>query len=36
MKPDPVITATDIHKHFVQGEQDLHILRGIDLTVNQG
>ncbi len=36
MTPDPVIKATDIHKHFVQGEQDLHILRGINLTVNQG
>jgi len=36
MKPDPVIQATDIHKHFLQGEQDLHILRGVNLVVNEG
>ena len=31
-----VIRATDVHKHFVQGEQDLHILKGVNLEVNLG
>ena len=36
MKLEPIIRASAIHKHFVQGEQDLHILRGVELVVNQG
>ena len=36
MTPEPVIRAIDIHKHFVQGEQNLHILRGVNLEVSKG
>lgn len=36
MTHEPVIRAIDIHKHFIQGEQNLHILRGVNLEVNKG
>ncbi|MFT4712346.1 MAG: lipoprotein-releasing system ATP-binding protein [Candidatus Azotimanducaceae bacterium] len=36
MTPELVIRAIDIHKHFVQGEQNLHILRGVNLEVSEG
>ena len=26
----------DIHHHFYQGDNDLHILRGVNLTINEG
>ena len=31
-----VLQAVGLHKHFYQGEKDLHVLRGIDLSVARG
>jgi lipoprotein-releasing system ATP-binding protein len=31
-----MITVTDLHKSFVIGEQSLQVLKGIDLTIEQG
>ncbi|MEX0941753.1 MAG: ATP-binding cassette domain-containing protein [Pseudomonadales bacterium] len=31
-----VLEAIDLHKHFSQGGRDIHVLRGINLTVEQG
>ena len=31
-----ILTATDLHKHYRLGGQDLHVLRGVDVTVRQG
>ena len=36
MTDEPVIRAININKHFIQGEQKLHILRGVNLQVNKG
>jgi len=36
MKPDAVVEARALHKHFRQGGKDLHVLRGISLAVRQG
>jgi len=36
MKPDAVVEARALHKHFRQGGKDLHVLRGISLAVQQG
>lgn len=36
MTADGVLRATGLHKHFFQGEKDLHVLRGIDLNVERG
>ena len=36
MTPEVVLTAVNLHKHFYQGANDLHVLRGIDLTVRRG
>jgi len=33
--PDPLLNATALHKHYRIGGQDLHVLRGIDLSVRQ-
>ncbi|MCH7872322.1 MAG: ABC transporter ATP-binding protein [Planctomycetes bacterium] len=32
----PLLTVTDLHKHYHIGGQDLHVLQGVDLTVEQG
>ncbi len=32
----PLLTVTDLHKHYHIGGQDLHVLRGVDITVGQG
>lgn len=31
-----VLEARDLHKHFHQGDNDLHVLRGVNLTVYKG
>jgi lipoprotein-releasing system ATP-binding protein len=36
MKPDAVVEARSLHKHFRQGGKDLHVLRGISLAVQRG
>ncbi len=36
MTPEVILEAIDLHKHFRQGGRDLHILRGINLTVSAG
>lgn len=36
MTPDAVLRATGLHKHFFQGGRDLHVLRGVDLSVGRG
>lgn len=36
-QPDELLLqATDLHKHYRMGSQDLHILRGVDLTIKRG
>ncbi len=32
----PLLTVTDLHKHYRIGGQDLHVLQGVNLAVNQG
>ncbi len=32
----PILRATGLHKHYRLGGQDLHVLRGVDLTVHAG
>jgi len=32
----PLLSVTDLHKHYHIGGQDLHVLRGVDVTVDQG
>lgn len=36
MTPEAVLKATNLHKHFRQGEKDLHVLRGVNLEVQRG
>ncbi len=36
MKSDKPLEALGVHKHYRQGDRDLHILRGVDLSVEQG
>ena len=36
MTHEVVLKATGLHKHFFQGEKDLHVLRGIDIEVGRG
>lgn len=36
MTPEVVLQAIDVHKQFRQGENELHVLRGIDLSVQRG
>ena len=36
MKPDRPLEARGLHKHYRQGDRDLHILRGVDLVVEPG
>ncbi|HKI75516.1 MAG TPA: ATP-binding cassette domain-containing protein, partial [Pseudomonadales bacterium] len=36
MTSETVLKAINIHKHFRQGERDLHILRGVNLDVRRG
>ncbi|XOV88759.1 MAG: ABC transporter ATP-binding protein [Pseudomonadota bacterium] len=36
MTAEIILQALDLHKHFRQGGRDLHILRGVNLTVNAG
>ena len=31
----PLLAATDLHKHYKLGGQDLHVLRGVDLAVHE-
>ena len=35
-KDEPVIQASELHKHYRMGGQDLHVLRGIELSVSAG
>src|SRR5215475_1427745 len=32
----PLIEVADLHKSFVHMGRDLHVLRGIDMTIDQG
>lgn len=32
----PILQATRLHKHYKLGPQDLHVLRGVDLTLDTG
>ncbi len=32
----PLLNVTDLHKHYHIGGQDLHVLQGVDLDVQQG
>ncbi|MCX6552203.1 MAG: ABC transporter ATP-binding protein [Acidobacteria bacterium] len=32
----PYLTATDLHKSYVVGQERLHVLRGLDLSVDAG
>lgn len=34
--PKPLITVTDLHKHYHIGGQELHVLRGVDATIWNG
>ncbi len=34
--PQPLLTVTDLHKHYRIGGQDLHVLHGVDLNVDRG
>lgn len=36
MTHDTVLEAIDLHKHFRQGGRDIHVLRGVDLSIGQG
>ncbi|WP_321391511.1 ABC transporter ATP-binding protein [Emcibacter sp.] len=36
MNKTPILQLKDIHRHFFQGGEDLHILRGINLEINPG
>lgn len=36
MTPEAVLRATGLHKHFFQGGRDLHVLRGVNLSVCRG
>jgi ABC-type lipoprotein export system ATPase subunit len=31
-----MLRAADLHKHYRMGDEDLHVLRGVDLTVRHG
>ncbi|MCC6579658.1 MAG: ABC transporter ATP-binding protein [Phycisphaeraceae bacterium] len=31
-----LLTATSLHKHYRMGDENLHVLRGVDLTVRSG
>ena len=31
-----ILELKNIHRHFIQGGKDLHILRGVDFTLNRG
>lgn len=35
-KSKPIITARNIHRRFGTGELEIHVLRGIDLTIYEG
>ena len=32
----PILRAKNLHKHYHMGGQDLHVLRGVDLTIQKG
>ncbi|MEX0655765.1 MAG: ABC transporter ATP-binding protein [Phycisphaeraceae bacterium] len=32
----PLLTARDLHKHYRMGSEDLHVLRGVDMSVDNG
>ena len=32
----PLFSASDLHKHYQMGSQDLHVLRGVDLVIERG
>lgn len=34
--PRAILRASNLHKHYRLGGQDLHVLRGVDLSVEQG
>ena len=36
MNMHPIITATNIHRTFGEGELETHVLKGIDLTIYEG
>jgi lipoprotein-releasing system ATP-binding protein len=36
MTSDPVLQAVEVNKHFRQGDRDIHVLRGVDLSVGRG
>lgn len=36
MTHETVLEAIDLHKHFRQGGRDIHVLRGVDLSIGQG
>lgn len=36
MTHDVVLRAENLHKHFYQGQKDLHVLRGVSLSVARG
>lgn len=33
--PSPMLVASDLHKHYRLGGEDLHVLRGVDLVVHR-
>jgi ABC-type lipoprotein export system ATPase subunit len=33
---EALLRAADLHKHYRMGDQDLHVLRGVDLSVKRG
>ena len=35
-KPQPLIVLKGLHKTFKRGKQESHILKGLDLTINEG
>ncbi|MBI1338414.1 MAG: ATP-binding cassette domain-containing protein [Phycisphaera sp.] len=36
LKNTDLLTVTGLHKHYRTGGQDLHVMRGVDMTVKQG
>ncbi|MEE9212487.1 MAG: ABC transporter ATP-binding protein [Phycisphaeraceae bacterium] len=36
LKPQALLAASELHKHYRLGGQDLHVLRGVDVSVQRG
>jgi len=36
MMREKILELKNIHRHFIQGDKDLHILKGVDFTLNKG